>query len=165
MNDPKKLFHNISYLQYPVMASSLIFYIPFIMSMFNQQPDWSDLNYVLILFGLGLSFSTLQDTTTTQNKFSEKIWKSPKKGRIMLILMTIFAAFLIIGGLIFMFLSKDDLTNSVAVGVMVLGIGYVGILKSGLEMYENHRIDKNPELKADFEETISADAAPLSKPS
>ncbi|WP_340105059.1 hypothetical protein [Rhodohalobacter sp. 8-1] len=34
--------------------------------------------------------------------------------------------------------------NSVAVGVMVLGIGYIGVLKSGIEMYENHRVDKNP---------------------
>jgi hypothetical protein len=114
------------------------------MSLFNQQPDWSELNYMLILIGLALSFSTLQDTTTTQNKFSERIWKSPKKGKYTLIIMSVFASLLILGGLIFMYLSKDDLTNSVAVGVMVLGIGYIGILKSAIEMYENHRVDKNP---------------------
>ena len=145
MKDPRKLFHAISYLQYPILTSSLIFYIPFVISLFNQEPDWSELNYMLILVGLGLSFSTLQDTTTTQNKFSENIWKSPKKGRIMLIFMAVFAALLILSGLIFMYLSKDDLTNSVAVGVMILGIGYIGVLKSGIEMYENHRIDKNSE--------------------
>lgn len=145
MKDPKKLFHFVSYLQYPVLASSLIFYIPFIISLFNQTPDWNALNFMLILVGLGLSFSTLQDTTTTQNKFSERIWKSPKKVKYMLIGMSVFASLLIVSGLVFMFLSKDDLTNSVAVGVMVLGIGYIGILKSGIEMYENHRIDKNPE--------------------
>lgn len=144
MKDPKKLFHIVSYLQYPILAGSLIFYIPFIISMFNQTPDWNALNFMLILVGLGLSFSTLQDTTTTQNKFSERIWKSPKKGKYTLIGMTVFASLLIVSGLVFMFLSKDDLTNSVAVGVMVLGIGYIGILKSGIEMYENHRVDKNP---------------------
>lgn len=149
MKDPKKLFHIVSYLQYPIMASSLIFYVPFIISLFNQEPAWSELNVMLILVGLGLSFSTLQDTTTTQNKFSERIWKSPKKGKRMLMGMSVFACLLIIGGLIFMYLSKDDLTNSVAVGVMVLGIGYIGVLKSGIEMYENHRIDKNPEPSAD----------------
>lgn len=144
MKDPKKLFHIVSYLQYPILASSLIFYIPFVISLYNQTPDWNALNFMLILVGLGLSFSTLQDTTTTQNKFSERIWKSPKKGKYMLIAMAVFAGLLIVSGLIFMVLSKDDLTNSVAVGVMVLGIGYIGILKSGIEMYENHRIDKNP---------------------
>lgn len=61
----------------------------------------------------------------------------------MNISMSLFAAPLIISGLIFLYLSKDDLTNSVAVGVMVLGIGYIGIVKSGIEMYENHRIEKN----------------------
>ena len=145
MKDPKKLFHVVSYLQYPIMAASLIFYIPFLISMFNQSPDWGALNNMLILIGVGLSFSTLQDTTTTQNKFSEKIWKSPKKGRYIILFMAVFAFLLIVSGSIFLFLSQDDLTNSVAVGVMVLGIGYIGILKSGIEMYENHRVDKNPE--------------------
>lgn len=144
MKDPKKIFHFVSYLQYPIMAASLIFYVPFLISMVNQSPDWGALNNMLILIGLGLSFSTLQDTTTTQNKFSEKIWKSPKKGRYMIVFMAAFAFLLIVSGSIFLFLSQDDLTNSVAVGVLVLGIGYVGILKSGIEMYENHRVDKNP---------------------
>lgn len=157
MNNPKKLFHAISYLQYPLMTISLIFYIPFVISLFEQSPDWSQLNYMLILLGLALSFSTLQDTTTTQNKFSERIWKSPKKGRITLILMAVFASILITAGLILLYLSKDDLTNSLAVGLTVLGIGYIGILKSAIEMYENHRIDKNPELEADTgSETVEA---------
>jgi len=143
--DPKKLFHVISYLQYPIMGCSLIFYIPFLMSLINQEPSWSNLNNMLILIGIGLSFSTLQDTSTTQNKFSENIWRSPKKGRYMLIGMSVFAFLLICSGLILLYNSQDNLSNSVAVGVIVLGIGYVGILKSGIEMYENHRIDKNPE--------------------
>lgn len=150
MKDTKKIFHMVSYLQYPIMASSLIFYIPFVISLFNQEPDWSELNVMLILVGLALSFSTMQDTSTTQNKFSENIWKSPKKGKYMLIGMSVFASLLIVGGLITLYMSKDDLTNSVAVGVTVLGIGYVGILKSGIEMYENHRIDKNPVTDSDI---------------
>lgn len=104
---------------------------------------------MLILIGIGLSFSTLQDTSTTQNKFSENIWRSPKKGRYMLIGMSVFAFLLICGGLVLLYNSQDDLINSVAVGVIVLGIGYVGILKSGIEMYENHRIDRNPDSLAD----------------
>ena len=150
MKDPKKIFHFVSYLQYPIMAASLIFYVPFLISMVNQSPDWGALNNMLILIGLGLSFSTLQDTTTTQNKFSEKIWKSPKKGRYMIVFMAAFAFLLIVSGSIFLFLSQDDLTNSVAVGVLILGIGYVGILKSGIEMYENHRIDKNPVMEKEM---------------
>ena len=58
--------------------------------------------------------------------------------------MSVFAFLLICVGLVLLYYSQDNLTNSVAVGVTVLGIGYVGILKSGIEMYENHRSDKNP---------------------
>ena len=102
------------------------------------------LNYVLILFGVALSFSTLQDTTTTQNAFSKKIWQHPIKGKIMLTVIAALAFVLVVAGLLALFLFEADQTEGVAVGITVLGIGMIGLLKSAVEMFENHRKDKNP---------------------
>lgn len=33
--------------------------------------------------------------------------------------------------------------ENAAVGVIVLGIGMIGVLKGAIEMFENHRKDKN----------------------
>ncbi len=144
MNSPRKIFHTISYLQYPLMLASLAFYVPFVISMINKSTDWSMLNYVLILFGVALSFSTLQDTTTTQNAFSKKIWQHPIKGKIMLTVIAALAFVLVVAGLLALFLFEADQTEGVAVGITVLGIGMIGLLKSAVEMFENHRKDKNP---------------------
>ncbi len=141
-NNPKKVFHAISYLQYPLMLSALIYYVPFTISLFNKSPDWSLLNNVLILFGIGMSFSTLQDTTTTQNKFSKKIWQHPTKGKVMITVIAFMSFALIVIGMLALFLFNVDQTESVAVGITVLGIGMLGILKAALEMFENHRLDR-----------------------
>ncbi len=143
MPSPRKLFHLISYLQYPILLAALAFYIPFTISLFNKSPDWSLLNYVLILFGVSMSFSTLQDTTTTQNNFSKKIWQHPTKGKVVIGVIAIMAFVFIVMGLLALFVYKADQTESVAVGITVLGIGMIGLLKAAIEMFENHRLDKN----------------------
>lgn len=120
----------------------MLFYIPFILSLQKNNPDWAALNQVLILFGVALSFSTLQDTTKTQNKFSRKIWENPTKGKIAIILMAVLAFGFIISGLSMLYSSKSDVTENIAVGITVLGIGLIGLLKAGIEMFENHRLDK-----------------------
>ena len=140
-----KIFHKISYLQYPFLLAALGYYIPFMISLINRSPDWGVLNYVLILLGISLSFSTLQDTTTTQNEFSKKIWQHPTKGKITLIMIAIAAFIFIIVGLLSLFYFKADQSESVAVGITVLGIGMIGMLKAAIEMFENHRLDKNQE--------------------
>ena len=70
-----KFFQKISYLQYPMMLIAMYFAIKpytyiFEAGMENQDKMFADLNSLLIFMGLGISFSTLQDTTKTQNKFS-----------------------------------------------------------------------------------------------
>ncbi len=142
MKNPKKIFHIISYLQYPLMIASIVFYVPFIISIAEKNPDWNKLNYVLILLGVALSFSTLQDTTKTQNKFSRKIWENPVKGKIALIFISISAFAFIAIGLFNLYFSKTDSSENLAVGITVLGIGLVGLLKSAIELFENHRTDK-----------------------
>ena len=71
-------FQKISYLQYPMMLIAMYFAIKpytyiFEVGVNNQDKMFADLNSLLIFMGLGISFSTLQDTSKTQNKFSLKI--------------------------------------------------------------------------------------------
>ncbi len=148
MKNPRKLFHLVSYLQYPLVVAAILFYIPFVIALTKNEIDWQNLNYVLILFGVALSFSTLQDTTKTQNKLSRKIWEHPKKGKVVLFVMAVIAVAFITFGLVSLYQSQTANTENVAVGLIVLGIGFLGILKSSIEMFENHRKDKNPESRA-----------------
>jgi len=138
-----KFFHIVSYLQYPLIIVALILYFPLIKSFKNGLLDWELANYILILFGVGLSFSTLQDTTKTQNKISEKVWSDPLKGKIMLIFLSIMAFLFIIAGLVMLFYQNNSLQEGVSIGLIVLGIGLIGVLKGAIEMYEHHRSDKN----------------------
>ena len=142
MSSPKQIFHIISYLQYPLVLLSIVFYVPFIQSLLNNNINWDDLNYVLILFGISLSFSTLQDTSKTQNKLSKKIWESPIKGKIGLIIISLMAFSFLIMGLISLYGSTNSSFENISIGITVLGIGLIGILKSGVEMFENHRRDR-----------------------
>ena len=143
MKNPKNFFHMISYLQYPLILIALAFYVPFVMSLLNKAVDWSYLNHALILLGVALSFSTLQDTTTTQNEFSKKIWQDPKKGKRMLYLLAVMALFFMLTGFLSLFVLPIQGAEDVAVGLIVLGIGFIGILKAAIEMFENHRLDKH----------------------
>lgn len=143
MKTTTKIFHIISYLQYPLIVTALVLYYPLIKSYKAGNLDWELVNYILILFGTALSFSTLQDTTKTQNKISKRVWSDPVKGKIMLIFFAVMSHFFIIIGFIFMIYKKNSMQENVAVGIIVLGIGMIGILKSAIEMFENHRLDKN----------------------
>lgn len=143
MKNPKKLFHSISYLQYPFMAASFIFYFPFIKSISEGAIEWEHLNYVLIIFGVAISFSTLQDTTKVQNTFSKKVWEDPKKGKIALIVLATTSMLFIALGFLYLFVLKGSQFEDIGVGLIVLGIGLISMLKAALELFDNHRKDKN----------------------
>ncbi len=144
----KKTFQMVSYLQYPLMVLALFFafkpYFNGIEYMVSHKDElFESLNSVLIFAGLGISFSTLQDTTKTQNNFSKKIWENPKKGRVMIAFM-IFLTFIVLGsGVYGYFISDNETLQEVSFGMIVMGIGLIGFLKTGLEVFENHRKDKN----------------------
>ena len=144
MNNIRDIFHKISYLQYLLMLVGGYFYILFIISLINRNIDWSQLNNVLIFFGISVSLSTLQDPTKTQNKMSKRIWQNPKKGKWALMIIAILVVMLITIGLIGVFSSSESTHQEISFGLVVLGIGYMGVLKVAIEMFENHRLDKNP---------------------
>lgn len=141
MFNPKKVFEKISYLQYPAMLLGLFFTIkPYFVGF---DTIWENYNYALIFIGLGISLSTLQDTNKTQNNLSKKIWQDPKKGKIAIVGIAILAAAFIIVGLYGLYVSPNEVLKQLAFGTIVLGIGLIGMLKSAIEIFENHRVDKN----------------------
>ncbi|MBT8219177.1 MAG: hypothetical protein KJP00_05110 [Bacteroidia bacterium] len=143
MPNTKLLFHYLSYLQYPIMLIAVLFALqPY----FNEFENFlSSINNMLIFMGLGISFSTLQDTQKTQNEMSLKIWSNPKKGRRFLIFMGILTLAFLVTGVVSIFLAEDSKIAEVGFGILVVGIGLLGMLKSGSEMFEHHRIDKTSE--------------------
>jgi preprotein translocase subunit Sss1 len=146
--DVKQVFHMVSYLQYPLAILGLVFVIKPYITGFEVYRDnlsllFKDLNSVLILMGLAISFSTLQDTTKTQNKISLRVWQDPLKGKIFLAVLSVFILGLIIIGMIGYFGTANTYLKELSIGIIILGIGLIGMLKTGIEMFENHRKDKN----------------------
>lgn len=140
MFNPRIIFHKISYLAYPVMLVAL-FYVfkPYFVGF---DTIWENYNYALIFLGLGVSLATLQDTTKTQNNFSKRIWESPKKGKYVLIGIAFLCLYFVVAGIYGFYISTNEIVQQLSFGAFVLGIGIMGMLKSAIEMFENHRLDK-----------------------
>lgn len=140
-HDIKRLFHIISYLQYPFMILALFFMLkPYYDFFVNSDVNsfLANANSALVFIGIGISFSTLQDTVKSQNKFSEKIWENPKKGKRALVFLSILTLLVFIFGIFGYFMSNDGALKEISLGLIVLGIGLIGLLKTALEMFENH---------------------------
>jgi magnesium-transporting ATPase (P-type) len=122
-------------------------FIPYLFGLekLRENPGllFDNLNSALIFMGLGISFSSLQDTTKTQNKLSLNVWESPKKGKIAIILMCMMILLFLLFGLIGYFSSEKGVLKDMSVGIIVLALGMFGFLKSAIEMFENHRKDKS----------------------
>jgi uncharacterized protein YneF (UPF0154 family) len=110
----------------------------------KEDPEmvFSDLNTLLIFMGLSISFSSLQDTTKTQNKLSQRIWENPVKGKIAIVVICGIIAFNLLYGLTGYFITEKGIIKDLSLGAIVLGLGMFGMLKAAVEMFENHRKDK-----------------------
>ena len=134
-----QIFQVVSYLQYPLMLIALGYVLVPFFKGFEQF--WPSVNQALIFAGLGISFSTLQDTTRTQNELSRKVWQDPKKGKRMLLIMSLTALVLLCAGLYGFLIAQQGIIKEVAFGTLMLGISYIGLIKAAIEMHEHHRID------------------------
>jgi hypothetical protein len=137
-----QIFQMVSYLQYPLLLIALGYMLVPYFKGFEQF--WPSVNQALIFAGLGISFSTLQDTRRTQNELSKKVWQDPKKGKRMLLVMSMSALVLLCTGLYGFLVAQDGIVKEVAFGTLMLGISYVGLLKAAIEMHEHHRVDREP---------------------
>ena len=162
MGKVKRIFHLISYLQYPLLLVALGYMAhPYFAGLDTfWQTFWPSVNNALIFSGLAISFSTLQDTTKTQNNFSKKIWENPRKGMLALwVISATTLAFLAVG-MYGLYVSKGGIVKEVSFGVLMLGLGYVGLLKTAIEMHEHHRV--SPEAADGVDSSVPVPAPPAS---
>jgi len=138
MGKVKQLFHAISYLQYPLLLVAVGYVVYPYFKGFDAF--WPSINNALIFSGLAISFSTLQDTTKTQNNFSRKIWQDPRKGVFALAVISATTLVFLALGMFGLFVSKGGILKEVSFGVLMLGLGYFGLLKAAIEMHEHHRV-------------------------
>jgi hypothetical protein len=143
MNDPKRLFHLASYLQYPCMLLGLFYcYKPVIRDFHgviaNLDVYLVEVNKALVFLGLGVSLSTLQDTTKVQNKFSQWVYDRQRGTNIFLGVLTSQALLFLITGLLGQFGSNKYL-QELSFGLISLGVGFIGILKAAIEMADYQR--------------------------
>lgn len=137
MKNAKQIFHYISYLQYPIMLAAL--YFSFRPLLTNLATIWVDYNKALMLMGIAISFSTLQDTQKTQNQLSKRVFENPKYANIFLVVICVQILVFTSFGIFGFFVSENAAIKEVAFGLILLGMGLVGLLKSAVEMAENHR--------------------------
>lgn len=131
MKNIERTFQIISYLQYPFMLLALYYCSKSIYKVFAlgiRDTFLLNLNTALMLMGIGVSFSALQDSTKTQNNFSKKIWQSKKKGAVMLLVMTCMVFFFFAAEGIGYFTAPSSVLEEISMGLIVLGIGYMGCL-------------------------------------
>lgn len=100
---------------------------------------WTSLNSALVFVVLVISFSTLQNTTRTQNTFSKKNGRT-RKGMVALVVIGATTLFFLAVGMFGFFVFWDGIIKEVSFGMLMLGLGYIGLLKAAIEMHENHRI-------------------------
>ncbi len=136
----KLYFQYLSYLQYPLMVIALYFaYEPLLNDIGSY---WKSINKSLLFMGLGISFSTLQDSTKTQNKLSRIIYQNPKYAKIFIIYVMLLTLFFLVFGLYGFLFSKNENVNDISLGIVVMGIGMLGMLKLVIEMAAYHSEQK-----------------------
>ncbi|MCL7765380.1 hypothetical protein MPF19_18310 [Polaribacter sp. Z014] len=104
---------------------------------------FENLNSFLIFIGLAISFSTLQDTTKTSLNFEKKIWKNPRKGKIIIITISLTTFSILAYGIFGLSIISNENLKELSFGAITLGIGLIGFLKTGVEIFDNHRKDQN----------------------
>lgn len=136
-----ELFQKISYLQYPAMLAALAYAVK--PAFTGLAGIFDDANYALLYMGIGIGLSSLQDPTRTQNEVSRKVWQNPRKGFLFLVLIAGQAFLMMLVGLVGSYFAEDSALNQLSLGLFSLGLGMLGLLKTAIDMYEHHRLDKN----------------------
>ncbi|WP_024869447.1 hypothetical protein [Pseudoxanthomonas suwonensis] len=141
----RRLFQAASYLQYPFMLLALFYVMRPYFTGFASI--FADFNLALLHAGVGIGFSSLQDPTTTQNEVSRKVWEDPRKGNLAIGIIVGAVALALGGGLAGLYLGGAR-WSQLAMGLVGLGLGLFALLKTAIEMFEHHRLDRNPSRAA-----------------
>jgi hypothetical protein len=137
MDRYKNIFNRISYLQYPLMVVGVFYcYRPLFTDISTL---FVEMNKALVFLGLGISFSTLQDTKKVQNNFSKRIYQNPRSTKIFILIMSGMVLFFCAAGLAGFFMSEENAFSELAFGLISVGIGMIGMLKAAVEMAEHQQ--------------------------
>ncbi|NBB87002.1 MAG: hypothetical protein GVY12_12420 [Bacteroidetes bacterium] len=156
MSNPRTVFHAVSYLQYLFIGFGVIYLVlPLLGVSGTADVATVDLtsaaftgfivergNVALLMIGIGVSLSTVQDTRTTQNTLSERIWRDPIKGKMTLALMAVLSLSLIAVSLVGIFVFPNSIVGGLAHGILALGVAYIGVTRAALEMFDHHCGDR-----------------------
>lgn len=144
----KTFFHYLSYLQYPLATTALYFVSkPYFADaeLIEQEPlfIFECINNMLIFLGLTMSFATLQDTTKTSFKFEKLIYENPQRGKMFILYLFVLTMLVLCPGIYGYFYTDIKELKEISFGAIVLAIGLIGVIKTAIEIFENHRLDKN----------------------
>ncbi len=133
-----KIFHYISFLQYPFLIIALYYcYKPLI---FDNQNFAENYNLGLLFIGIGLSFTSLADIKK-RTKLGDKIFGNPKNAKLWIIYLGILVLSIFSLAIITMFFTKKPELNQISIGLFVLGIGTIGLLRMNLEIIKTYQPD------------------------
>ena len=136
----RQVFQWLSYLQYPAI---LVAFACAAWPLFHGlEGALEAYNRALLYAGVGVGLSSLQDPAKTQNQMSKRVWEDPRKGLLMLWLLSAQALLPILLGLLGTALAPTTALSQLALGMVAFGLGMIGLLKTAMEMREHHRLDK-----------------------
>ena len=133
MEKYKRLFHYLSFIQYPFLLIGLYYsYKPLL---FDDGEIWNDFNFCLTFIGIGISFSSLADISR-KSKLSKKLFRNKKFIKGFFIYLIILVLIIMASGIFCLFFTKIKPLNDLAIGILVFGIGVIGILRMTIEAVE-----------------------------
>lgn len=141
MNKTFRIFHYISFLQYPLIIAALYYgYKPIIIGMenFNKAELIANYNLVLLFMGIALSFASLADITK-RTKIMNKVFGKQKNAKLWIIYMSILVLFIFGMATFMMFLATDESLKDLSIGIFILGIGVIGLLRMNLEIIKTYQ--------------------------
>ena len=147
----RDVFQALSYLQYPLLLIALGYVTLGAIGLGSGRGGLHSLdawNYGLLYAGIAIGLSSMQDPRRTQNALSRRVWQHPGKGRWMLALLAVYAFYAfgaMGGGLAGAYFSASTPMHQLSLGLLALGLGLLGLLKTAMEMREHHRLDRNPQ--------------------
>lgn len=72
--------------------------------------------------------------------FEKKIWENPQWGKISILIIAMMSLFALSVGLFGYFAAPNEKLEELSFGLIVLGIGFISLLKTAVEVYENHQV-------------------------
>ena len=143
MGEIFRIFHYVSFLQYPFMLIALYFcYEPLIKGFENFDKDSIIENYNLglLFFGVALSFTSLADIRK-RTKLGDKIFGKETRAQKWLIYVCSLIIIIFSFAIICMFFTDDEKLKNLSIGMFVFGIGMLGLLRMNIEIIKSYQKD------------------------